>query len=42
MTSLVTRLAHGALSTRPALAFALLLLLFGLAGAVAPEIPPLP
>ena len=40
--SLAARLAHGPLSDRPALALALLLLLFGLAGALAPEIAPLP
>ena len=42
MTHIVHRLAHGPLSDRPALTLALLLLLFGLAGAVAPEITPLP
>lgn len=36
--SLAARLAHGPFSDRPALALALLLLLFGLAGAIAPEI----
>jgi hypothetical protein len=38
----VHHLAHGPFSARPALAITLILLLFGLAGAIAPEIPPLP
>lgn len=42
MTAAIHRLAHGPLSERPALALALLLLLFGLAGAVAPDIASLP
>ncbi len=41
-TSLATRIAYGPLSDRPALALALLLLLFGLAGAIAPDIASLP
>lgn len=36
--SLVARLAHGPLAERPVLALALLLALFGFAGAIAPEI----
>lgn len=35
---LVARLAHGPLAERPVLALALLLMLFGFAGAIAPEI----
>lgn len=35
--SRVVRLAHGPLSERPALGLALVVLLFGLAGAIAPE-----
>ncbi|MGC5885706.1 hypothetical protein [Ralstonia pseudosolanacearum] len=42
MTRIVHSLAHGPLSDRPALALALLLLLFGMAGAVAPDIATLP
>ncbi|WP_296228558.1 hypothetical protein [Ralstonia sp. UBA689] len=40
--SIATRLAHGPLSNRPALALTLIVLLFGLAGAVAPDIASLP
>lgn len=40
--TLATRLAHGPLAERPALALALLLLLFGLAGAIAPDMTSLP
>lgn len=42
MTRIVHSLAHGPLSDRPALALTLLLLLFGMAGAVAPDIATLP
>ncbi|MCT7307966.1 MULTISPECIES: hypothetical protein [Ralstonia] len=35
--SRVARLAHGPLTERPALGLALVVLLFGLAGAIAPE-----
>ena len=35
---LISRLAHGPLAERPALALTLLLVLFGFAGALAPEI----
>lgn len=42
MTRIVHSHAHGPLSDRPALALALLLLLFGMAGAVAPDIATLP
>lgn len=37
--SLAERLAHGPISRRPAIGIALLALLFGLAGAIAPAIP---
>ncbi|WP_301288129.1 hypothetical protein [Ralstonia chuxiongensis] len=42
MTRIVHSLAHGPLSERPALALALILLLFGLGGAIAPDIASLP
>ena len=35
--SVITCLAHGPFTERPALAFAMILLLFGLAGAIAPD-----
>ncbi|MGA4006011.1 hypothetical protein ACI2VR_07195 [Ralstonia nicotianae] len=41
-TSRIHQFAHGPLTERPALALALLLLLFGMAGAVAPDIATLP
>ena len=42
MTTLADRLANAALAAHPRLGLAILLLLFGLAGAVAPEIACLP
>ena len=40
--SCIHQFAHGPLTERPALALALLLILFGLAGAAAPDIASLP
>lgn len=42
MTTLAVRLANGPLAAHPRLGLAILLLLFGLAGAVAPEVTCLP